>query len=156
MRLKIAPFVHRALLARARRRTRGFTLMEMLAVMLIIGLLLALAMPSYRGHLQRAQRAQAAAALLQAQQFMERIYSVQGTYQPDGLMPTLPAALQSVSSEGRELYRLSVERADASTYRLQAQPQAALGEEPCGTLTLDHLSVKGRSGSGATVQECWR
>jgi len=136
---------------------RGFTLVELLVVLAIVGLLVAVAAPAYRSHVQRAHRAQAAAALLQAQQFMERLYSVRGTYlNSSGTLPTLPVALQSVSSEGRELYRLKIERADAVGYELRAEPQEALGVDPCGALTLDQTSLKGRTGQGASVQACWR
>lgn len=151
-------FIHRAraLPAGPARAAKGFTLIEILVVMLIVGLLLAVAMPNYRDHLQRAQRAQAIATLLQAQQFMERLYSVQGTYLLGEQAPTLPEALRSVSVDGRDLYRLSVEDAGVSSYRLQAVPQDALVDEPCGTLTLDHTGLKGRSGSGMSLQACWR
>ncbi len=144
-------------LARPTLATRGFTLIELLVVLVIIGLLVAVAAPTYQSHVQRAQRAQAAAALLQAQQFMERLYSVQGTYRgASGSLPELPAALQAVASEGREIYRLKIDRADATGYRLRAEPQGTARQDPCGDLTLDHTSLKGRTGSGPSVQECWR
>ncbi len=137
--------------------TGGFTLIELLVVLVIIGLLVAVAAPTYRAHMQRAYRAQAAAALLQAQQFMERLYSVQGSYLgPGDSLPELPVALQTVASDGREIYRLKVDRADASGYRLRAEPQGIARDDPCGDLTLDHTSLKDRTGLGPSVQECWR
>lgn len=135
----------------------GFTLVELLVVLLIMGLLVAVVSPVYRLQVQRAHRAQAAAALLQAQQFMERLYSVQGSYvMPDGSLPTLPTDLQVVRSDERLLYRLRLDRADSGTYFLRAEPEEPMSGDPCGALTLDHTHLRGRSGSGASVYECWR
>ena len=141
----------------ALRVPRGFSLIELLTVLLIVGLLASLAWPSYRGYLQRSHRSQAAAALLQAQQFMERHYSVQGSYlSAAGQKPSLPVALQSVIIDGQTLYLLQIEQADAVSYLLRADPQGAMRSDACAALTLSHTGLKGRSGSAATVQECWR
>lgn len=139
------------------RACRGFSLIELLTVLLIVGLLASLAWPSYRSYLQRSHRAQAAAALLQAQQFMERHYSVQGSYlSVAGHKPSLPVALQSVIIDGQTLYLLQIEQADAVSYLLRAEPQGAMRSDACAALTLSHTGLKGRIGSTATVQECWR
>ena len=136
---------------------RGFSLVELLTVLLIVGLLSSVAWPSYRAHVQRAQRSQAAAALMQAQQFMERHYSLQGSFLgAAGASVQLPAALQSVSSDLQVIYRLQIEQSDAVSYRLRADPEGAMQDDACGALTLDHLSQKGRTGGGPTVQDCWR
>jgi len=136
---------------------RGMSLIELLTVLLIVGLLAALAWPSYRSQLQRSHRAQAAVALLQAQQFMERHYSLQGSYlSAAGQKPSLPAALQSVIVDGQTLYAVQIEQVDAVSYQLRAEPQGAMASDTCAALTLSHTGLKGRSGSAATVQECWR
>jgi len=138
-------------------RAQGFSLMELLTVLLIVGLLSSVAWPSYRAHVQRAQRTQAAAMLMQAQQFMERHYSLQGSFlAAAGAKLQLPAALQSVSSDAQVIYRLQIEHSDALSYRLRADPEGAMQADACGALTLDHLSQKGRTGSGPTAQDCWR
>jgi type IV pilus assembly protein PilE len=138
-------------------RNRGFSLIELLTVLLIVALLSSVAWPSYRAHVQRAQRTQAAAALMQAQQFMERHFSLQGSFlDKAGEQLQLPAAVQSVGSDGQVTYRLQIEQSDASSYRLRADPEGAMVDDPCAALTLDHLSQKGRTGSGLTVDECWR
>jgi type IV pilus assembly protein PilE len=135
----------------------GFSLIELLTVLLIIGLLAAIGWPSYQGHLMRSQRAQAAVALLQAQQFMERHYSVHGSYlSAGGARLELPLALQTVQSDSRVVYRLKIDAADALSYRLLASPQGAMRSDECGDLSLDHTGLKGRSGSAATVAQCWR
>lgn len=135
----------------------GFSLIELLTVLLIIGLLAAIGWPSYQSHLMRSQRAQAAVALLQAQQFMERHYSVHGSYlSAGGARLELPLALQTVQSDSRVVYRLKIDAADALSYRLLASPQGAMQSDECGDLSLDHTGLKGRSGSASTVAQCWR
>ena len=135
----------------------GFSLIELLTVLLIIGLLAAVAWPSYQSHVMRSQRAQAAVALLQAQQFMERHYSVHGSYlSASGGRLELPAALQTVQANEQLIYRLQIQAADAVSYRLWASPQGPMLADPCGALTLDHTGAKGRTGSAASVAQCWR
>jgi type IV pilus assembly protein PilE len=144
----------------------GFSLIELLVVLVIAGILSALALPSYRQHVQRGYRAEAAAALLEAQHFMERFYSVNGRYTTDaGGPPALPARLQVMptssggsggSGGSAARYQLSVAAASVSTYGLQAEPVGAMAGEPCGTLTLTQTGLKGRTGSGLSVSECWR
>lgn len=147
----------------------GFSLIELLVVLVIAGILSALALPSYRQHVQRGYRAEAAAALLEAQHFMERFYSVNGRYTTDaGSPPALPARLQLMpassggaggsggSGGSAARYQLSVAAASVNTYGLQAEPVGAMASEPCGTLTLTQTGLKGRTGSVLSVSECWR
>ena len=141
----------------------GFSLIELLVVLVIAGILSALALPSYRQHVQRGYRAEAAAALLEAQHFMERFYSVNGRYTTDaGSPPALPARLQVMpassggSGGSAARYQLSVAAASVNTYGLQAEPVGAMAGEPCGTLTLTQTGLKGRTGSVLSVSECWR
>ncbi len=135
---------------------RGFSLMELMVAMVIMGLLVGLAWPSYRGHVQRSQRAEAAAALLQAQQFMERIYAVQGRYDTSMGVPVLPAALQAVPAEGVARYRLRLDLSQSGGYVLHAEPQWPHQDAACGGLWLAHTGAQGRTGSGMSVQQCWR
>ena len=138
-------------------RCRGFSLIELMTVLLIIGLLAAMAWPAYQSHLRRSQRAQAAVALLQAQQFMERQFSLQGSYlDSSGARLQLPASLQTVQVDGQVVYRLQVEAADALSYRLLASPEGPMQGDACGALSLNQLGLRDRSGSGPSVEQCWR
>lgn len=140
-----------------RRPAGGFTLIELLIAMAVASLLLSLAWPSYRGHVKRAQRAEAAAALLQAQQFMERLYAVQGRFiSANGEAPSLPAALQAVPPTGQPRYRLRLEWIDPGTYLLRAEPLAPHTDEACGALLLSGTGQRGRSGRELSVAQCWQ
>ena len=55
-----------------RRRPLGFTLIELMIVLAIVGILSAIAFPSYTKYVAKGKRAEARAALLESAQYMER------------------------------------------------------------------------------------
>lgn len=141
------------------RQNRGWTLIELLMVMAIMAILAGAAWPSYVQHVQRGHRMEAAAALLEAQHFMERYYSAYGRYsqQASGaaVAPVLPVRLQSIpGAEAR--YVLSVTQVSANSYTLSAVPTGSMAGDRCATLTLSHTTVRNTTSSVATAAECWR
>ena len=69
---------------------RGFTLIEMVIVVAIAGILAAIAFPSYQNSVRKTRRTNAEADLVQLSQFMERIYTENGSYMRGGASPALP------------------------------------------------------------------
>src|SRR5690606_11326785 len=63
-----------------KRRQHGMTLLELMAVVTVIGVLGMIAIPSYRQYVMRAHRTEAKAALLQLQTNQERFYLTNRTY----------------------------------------------------------------------------
>lgn len=133
-----------------KKRQHGFTLVELMIAVAIIGILGAIAYPSYVEHVRRGQRAEARTALLQAAQWMERGATATGLY------PTsLPGALQSVSS-GRYTISANI-AADGSTFTLTATPSSSATDSKCGSFTLSNTGLRGANGTttGDVVKECW-
>ncbi|WP_040327863.1 type IV pilin protein [Acidovorax delafieldii] len=135
---------------------RGFTLIEVMIVVAIVGILSAIAYPSYTEYIRRGHRAEARAALLQAAQWLERAATATGTYP---LTASFPNTLTTVPS-GR--YSVAVASPPASAtagaaFTLTATPAGGQVGDKCGNYTLTHSGVRGAASAttGALVTECW-
>ncbi len=140
---------------RAKRGEAGFTLFEILIVAVIIALLSAIALPSYRSHIQRSNRTAAAAVLHEAAHWMERRFTMNHRYlNGDGSVPTLPAGINQWPKTGKAIYVINLVAADTglTTYKLQAIPQTL---NNCGTLTLDQSGARSMKDATATMEQCW-
>lgn len=140
--------------SRTPRRARGFTLVELMVVVVIAGIISAVAYPAYTKQVLRGKRADAQTVMMQAAQFMQRWYSAKNTYELDEnkLPDDLKKAPQQ-SPEGKENYKIELTEADRNTYELTATPQ--FSDSLCGNLILNDKGQKKVSGTG-TVAECWR
>jgi type IV pilus assembly protein PilE len=129
-------------------RQLGFTLIEVLVAMACVAVLVTVAWPSYQGLLERSQRAQARTALLQAAHWLERAASANGNYPAS---TDIPASVLQV--EGQR-YQIQVTSSPQS-YALSATPIGTQNADACGTLTLNHLGVRGVQGGSQTAAQCW-
>jgi type IV pilus assembly protein PilE len=138
-------------------RQAGFSLIELLVVLVIMGVLSALALPGYTRYVQRGNRTEVMAALLEAQHFMERYYSANGQYlSPANAVPMLPQRLQRIPIQGTVRYQLSVREATVNSYLLQAVPEGSMAGDVCGNLTINQTGLRGVLNSTNSVSECWR
>jgi len=130
------------------RTIQGFTLIELLIALACVALLTSLALPSYQNLTLRYHRAQARTSLLQAAHWMTRAASANGSY-------PLPAEVPSsvLQIEGQR-YKMSLS-STAQSYTLSTIPLGAQTADACGTLTLNHLGVRGVQGASQTVAQCW-
>jgi type IV pilus assembly protein PilE len=148
----------------------GLSLIELMIVLVIVGVLTAMAMPVYTRHVQRAARLEAIAVLLDASQFMQRFYNTNNSFSTDltGKAIALPAALRQSPGQGAVRYTIAIQPlADstlsasnyAASYVLIVTPQGNQSNDGCGTLTLNHVGVQSASLAGnnaGALSACWR
>jgi type IV pilus assembly protein PilE len=140
-------------------RSAGFTLIELMITLAVVGILAAVALPAYNDSVQRSRRLEATAALLQAAQWMERHRAEnRGSYES----AVLPNAMTvSPPPPGRQLYTIAVSgRPTVSTYQLTATPTPGgpMVGDACGTFEIDQSGQRKAAGqtSGDLFNRCWR
>jgi type IV pilus assembly protein PilE len=146
----------------------GFTLIELMIVVAIIGILAAIALPSYQDSVRKSRRADAEGVLLGLANAMERHFTVKSdgsgycdaggtgganTCGSSGVNDSGEPSIYTVPTETATFYTVTIS-ATASSYTLSAAPTGAQTNDKCGTLTLDHTGVKGNS-ANLSQSECW-
>lgn len=143
-----------------RHRQRGFTLIEMLIVVTIIGILAAVAIPIYQQYVIDSRRGSAKACLSEIAQWMERYNATNFRYTTAAGSATAPAVPNLECVTNLNFYVFTLAAPTDQTYLATAAPQGtqASNDKRCGrNLTLDNSGNKGVAGSGsATVQNCWQ
>lgn len=149
-------------------RYKAFTLTELMITVAIIGILAAIAYPSYLDQVRKSRRADGKSALLQAAQWMERFYTENNRYNQDRAGNAIVLPLTQAPIEGTtKYYNISLSNnctgaatVTANTFTLSACPISTSDQinDKCGTLTLTNTGAKGVTGaaSGVTADDCWR
>jgi type IV pilus assembly protein PilE len=148
----------------------GFSLLELMIVIFIIGILSAVAVPSYQSYIARGHRTDAKAILMEASSWVERQFLANNCYNKDspincasqdaGNTLALPSALSRVPKTGATIvYNVSFSSQLQDSFTLQAVPAAGgpMNSDSCGTLTLSNTGNKTANGSStaATIDSCW-
>ena len=96
------------------RKTNGFTLVEMLAAVAIIGILAAIAIPTYQSHIKKARVATGKAAALKHGQFLTRYYAQNAKF--------TGAVLPRLGADVTDYYTFALTDITDNTYKLTASP----------------------------------
>ena len=130
---------------------KGFTLIELMIVVAIIGILAAIAYPAYQNYVEKSRRGQAQADLLELVQFMERRYSNRFDYEKTGGgAPDLPFDV-SPRAGNPVAYDITVSAVATDSFTLQAAPRTVQAGDDCGTMTIDEEGTR-----VAAQADCWR
>lgn len=135
----------------------GFTLIEMMIVVAIIGILASVAVPSYLESVRRGNRAEAAATMLQAANWMEQQFTVNNTYVGATTDTLKNAGFGTSPKSGTAKYNLTLTAAKTTItgYELLATQVGAA--DKCGNFTLDQSGKRVVSATTDTTvtADCW-
>ena len=120
-------------------QSAGFSLIELLIVIAILGIIVGIAVPQYNQYRRRANRAEARTTLVEAAQIAEREFVRTNSYD-DAAIP---------AESPHRLYRIDYD-SDVTEFVISAVPQGAQAGDECGTFTINQAGVRGAAQAG-----CW-
>lgn len=157
------------------KRQQGFTLIELMITVAVIGILAAIAFPSYTEQIARGRRTEAQTVLLSGQQWMERFYSENYRYDQNSAgtavtdVSQFPARVASTPAAA--YYAITVSNSASSprtSYTITATRKtgAGMAADRCGDMTVDHLgrrsivagtyTAKAGSNLATAIAYCWK
>jgi type IV pilus assembly protein PilE len=128
------------------------TLIELMVVVVVVGVLVAIAYPSYQRQVEQTRRGDGKSMLLTAAQQLERCFTRFHSYTDLGCVVATDIADGMPSQDG--WYLITDTAATATTYTLLATPQGGQASDTrCGALSLTHTGA--RDATGTAPDRCW-
>jgi type IV pilus assembly protein PilE len=147
----------------ARHRTRGFTVAEILTVLIVIAVLVALAVPMWRSHQLRVQRADGRSALIAAQTAQDRFFGTHARYASGAeVAAPAPAGAGLATASANGFYRIEISTsADGLAYVATARASGKRGQADdsrCVEMSLDEVGRRRAIDSAGADRsaDCWR
>ena len=143
------------------RRAGGFTLIELLIAAVVLSLLLAIAVPSYREQVRKGYRSLATTALMDRAARLERCAALNpnnGFLAANTACPAFPSNV--VNESNIALWQIAISNRTATTYTLQATPvtgSPAAGDTTCAVIQLTHTGARSatNSSNADSTARCW-
>ncbi|HFB66207.1 MAG TPA: prepilin-type N-terminal cleavage/methylation domain-containing protein [Aeromonadales bacterium] len=147
------------------KNNKGFTLIELMIVVVVVAVLTSIALPSYRESVAKSKRSDAQGALYGLAAAMERFFTENNTYcgsDEGGTVGTCIAndapgifSKQVPIDGGTKYYNLRITPTTTS-YTIKAIRTGSMATDKCGDFTLTNTNVQGLENNTATVADCWR
>lgn len=133
----------------AYKKNQGFSLIELMIVVAIIGVIGAIALPAYLDSTRKANRRDAQAYMTEFAQFMERNYSESFKYhlESDGATAITINSYPLPDSVNTH-YTPSFTTLTATAFTIQVVPKGSQASDSCGTMTLTETGAN-------TPANCW-
>nr|WP_274762046.1 type IV pilin protein [Pseudoalteromonas sp. G4] len=122
-------------------KRKGFTLIEVMITVTIIGILLAVALPAYGDYVKDGRRAEAQQYLMQQAGILERNYTRLGRYPNE----------QNITFKASDYYAYSYKPENDTEFLLTAAPKGAQVGDKCGSLSINQQGV-----TSAALTSCWQ
>lgn len=150
-----------------KKKQSGFTLIELMIVVAILGIIAGIAYPYYVEQVRKSTRSDAKVLISEVAQLMQRCFTAQSTYKPAAagicdVVDKATAAAGILSKEGFYQAKLSSAATDYTTskYLLKVTPVSTkrqAQDTSCATFTLDQAGVKKayNKSNVETTDQCW-
>jgi len=139
------------------RASGGFTLIEVMIVVAILGIIMAIGLPTYNSYIEKTRRADAIALLSEVAGEQQRFFTENNRFATTMTEMGYAAATEP-SENGFYAVSVSGTSPDGSTYTLTAAPvagEAQEGDTKCGSFTINSAGAKGLQNASETVDYCW-
>ncbi|MFO7593603.1 MAG: type IV pilin protein [Pseudomonadota bacterium] len=141
---------------RLKAKEQGFTLIELMMVVVILGILTAIALPQFTDYKMKSRRSEATSTLMQIAAQQEQFFMDNRSYTGNFTQLGYTAAGSVTTDNG--YYSITISAAPVYSYTLTATPQGAqAGDTDCASFTLTNEGTKGAldSSNNTATGACW-